>query len=101
MTTLDPGTVDLDAVRDKIDAYKALDDQIKILTETKASLRRDIEIALGDNEIGKLDGHTVVTWKRNAKTRRFDKKAFERAHPEIAEEFTELVEGNRVFKVVE
>lgn len=41
MTTLDPGTVDLDAVRDKIDAYKALDDQIKILTETKASLRRD------------------------------------------------------------
>lgn len=101
MTTTEPGTVDLDAVRDKLDAYKALDAQIKVLTETKATLRTDIELALGDNEIGKLDGHTVVTWKHNAKTRRFNKTALAKDHPEIVEEYTELVEGNRVFKVVE
>lgn len=97
----DPNTIDLTAVRDQLDALKAIDAQIKVLADTKASLRADIEQALGDHEIGTLDGHTVVTWKRNSKTRYFDKAACAKAHPEIVEEFTSLREGNRVFKVVD
>lgn len=96
----EPNIVDLAEVQADLAAYKALDKQIKMLTEKQLEHRMSIEAAMGNNDVGKIDGFTVVTWKRNKKTSRFDKAAFEKAHPDIAEEFTELREGNRVFKVV-
>lgn len=97
----EPNTADLDQVRDKLDALKAVDAQIRALNETRASLQDDIKQALGDNEIGLVDGHVAVTWKRNAKTRYFNKTAMAKDHPALVDEYTELREGNRVFKVAE
>ncbi|MGW0039854.1 hypothetical protein [Gordonia sp. NPDC003376] len=99
MTTTEPHIVDLDAVRDQIDAIRAIDAQIKVLAETRASLRADVELALGDNEIGKLDGHTVATWK-HTKRNSLDQTALKRAHPEIVAEFMRATEV-RTFRVVE
>ena len=92
--------VNLDPVRGQITAYKAIDEQIKALTETRQALRVDIEDALGDNEIGVLDGKTVVTWRHSKKPERFDLTAFRKAYPELAAEFTTVREAPRVFKVL-
>lgn len=97
----EPNTVDLDAVRDKIDALKVVDAQLRALTETKASLQNDIKAVLGDNEVGTVDNQVAVIWKRNAKTRFFNKKALEAERPEIVERYTELREGNRPFKLAD
>lgn len=100
-TTTEPGTVDLGLVRDDIAALKAIDAQLKTLTDLKAVMQTKIKEALGDNEIGVVDGRPAVTWKRNAKTKYFNKAALTERYPEIVEEFTELREGNRVFRVVD
>lgn len=92
--------VNLDPVRGQITAYKAIDEQIKALTETRQALRVDIEDALGDNETGVLDGKTVVTWRHSKKPERFDLTAFRAAHPQLAAEFTTVREAPRVFKVL-
>lgn len=87
----DPNTVDLDQVRDQIDALRFVEAQIKTLTETKSSLQNDIKQVLGDNEIGVLDGKTVVTWTRS-KRNALDQKALRAARPEIVAEFTTATE---------
>lgn len=97
----DPNTVDLNQVRDQIDALKIVEAQIKALTETKTSLQNDIKAVLGDNEIGVLDGAVAVIWKHNAKTRYFNKAALAKDHPALVDEYTELREGNRPFKLAD
>lgn len=83
----EPNTVDLDQVRDQVDALKFIEAQIKSLTETKTALQNDIKAALGDNEIGILDGHTIVTWK-HTKRRALDQKALKAALPDVVAEYT-------------
>lgn len=96
----EPNTVDLTPdVAAAIAGYQYVAEQIKSLEETKANLRADIERALGDNEIGRVNGLVAVTWKRNKKTEKFNKAALAKDHPALVAEYTELVDGNRVFKV--
>lgn len=95
----DPNTVDLSALRGQIAAYKAIDAQMKVLADNKATLRADIEQALGDHEIGQLDGHTVATWKRS-KRNALNQSALRKDHPELVAEYTTATEV-RTFKVVE
>lgn len=87
----DPNTVDLDQVRDQIDALTFVEAQIKALTETKASLQADIKQALGDNEIGVLDGEPVVTWKRTKRTA-LDQRALKADHPELVAQYMTATE---------
>lgn len=65
----------------------------------ETSARDAIEEALGAEEIGELDGATVVTWTTHKK-RQLQQKAMREAFPELVEEFTELVEA-RTFKMVD
>lgn len=97
----EPNTVDLAAVRDHIAALKTVEAQLRALNETKASLQNDIKAALGDNEVGTVDNQVAVTWKRNAKTRFFNKSALAKDHPALVDEYTELREGNRPFKLAD
>jgi hypothetical protein len=64
----------------------------KILEQTApydemiAALTERIQQALGDAEVGRIDGRDVVTWKRSS---RFDSDAFlAQTDPEIAAAFT-------------
>lgn len=89
----------LDEIGDKIAAYRATDDQIKVLQDLKSTLRADIETALGDAEVGTVAGEPVITYKfgkRNA----LDQRALKRAHPEIWASFVAPSE-TRTFRVVE
>lgn len=98
-TTHEPNSVDLDGVRDQIDAIKTLNAQIKALTDVRDTLRKDVEIALGDNEIGQLDGHTVATYKF-VKSNRLNQRALKEKMPEVWASFAEPSESRR-FVVVD
>ena len=87
----EPNTVDLDAVRQQIAALKVVDAQLRALTETKASLQNDIKAVLGDNEVGQLDGTTVVTFKRT-KRNALDQKALKAAEPELFAQYMAATE---------
>ena len=87
----EPNTVDLAAVRDHIAALKTVEAQLRALNETKASLQNDIKAALGDNEVGQLDGATVVTWTRT-KRNALDQKALKAAEPELFAQYMAATE---------
>ncbi len=87
----EPNTVDLDSVRDALDALKVVDAQLRALNETKASLQNDVKAALGDNEVGTLDGTTVVTWTRT-KRNALDQKALRAEQPDIVAQYTTATE---------
>lgn len=87
----EPNTVDLAAVRDHIAALKTVEAQLRALNETKASLQNDIKAALGDNEVGQLDGTTVVTWTRT-KRNALDQKALKAAEPELFAQYMAATE---------
>lgn len=89
---------DLSSVRAAVEVVrwaKAEEAKLKALvTEHRAA----IEEALGDDEQGTLDGEIVITWASHKK-RQLDQSALREAHPELVEEYTNLVEA-RQFKVV-
>lgn len=91
-------TRDLGSIRADIDAYRAVDAQIKALQDTKAQLRTTIEQALGDSEIGTLDGENTVTWKFS-KRRSLDQAALKKEHPELVARYVTTTEV-RTLKVL-
>lgn len=90
---------DLTPVAAELQAYRELDAQIKALKEIQSTLRGRIEDALGDHELGLVDGEPAAMYKF-IKSRRFDQKAFAKAHPQLAAEFVTVTESRR-FKVVD
>jgi hypothetical protein len=63
---------------------KILDDAIAPLDEMIAALTERIQQALGDAEVGRLDGREIV---RYTYVRKFDAAKFKANEPEIAAEF--------------
>jgi hypothetical protein len=59
--------------------------------------RAAIEEAMGEDEIGEVDGKIVVTWRHN-KSRRFNQKQHKEDQPACHESFMQTSEG-RTFKV--
>lgn len=78
--------VDLEPVAEHVAAIRHCKEQIAALEAEMARYRRAVEDALGDNEIGILNGRIAVTW-RHLKRRGLDTKALRRRHPEIYELF--------------
>ena len=90
---------DLTPVAADLAAYRELDTQIKALKEIQATLRGRIEDAMGDHELGLIDGEPAAMYKF-VKSRRFDQKAFKAAHPDLAAEYVTVSESRR-FTVVD
>lgn len=57
-------TAAIDTVATYIDTYRALEKQIKDLVDMRDNVRREIEAALGDNQIGTVQGRRVVSYRR-------------------------------------
>ncbi len=91
--------VDLDSVRDHVQILKWAKARIAEVKELEKNARDAIEEALGDNEIGQLDGETVITWTTHKK-RQFQQAKMKEDHPDLVEAYTELVEA-RQFKLVD
>lgn len=90
---------DLESVRGAIEILRMCKTNASKLKELETSARDAIEEAMGEEEIGKLDGEVVITWT-HSKRRQFQQKKMAEEHPEIAVEFTELTE-TRTFKLVD
>jgi predicted phage-related endonuclease len=60
--------------------------ELEVLGKREDFVKAQICNALGENEIGLVDGAEVVTWKTSKRTS-FDTKRFEQDHPALAEKY--------------
>lgn len=63
----------------------------------KEELEAKIKIGFGDAEAISYGGQTLATWKASKESAKFDSKAFCKAHPDLAQEFTKVTPGSRRF----
>jgi predicted phage-related endonuclease len=66
-----------------IELYKKTQAEIKVLEEKVAAAKEKIQEALGENEVGLIDGSVVVRWTKVTSTRLDMKKAREVLDPKI------------------
>ena len=76
---------------------KAVKDELAAIEEKKASLEEKIKMGFGDAEAISYAGQTLATWKAPKPSSKFDAKAFQSAHPDLAKEFTIPTQGARRF----
>ena len=76
----------LDAIKAHIDILVHCRNKQAELGQMIEKSRAAIEEALGDDEIGTLNGEPVIRW-RHQKVTHLDQKALKEAHPEIVAEF--------------
>lgn len=69
------------------------------LKEIEAAARAMIEDAIGDDEVGTVDGKVVVTFK-HIKSNRLDQGLLKSLHPDVYED-CKAVGESRAFKVAE
>ena len=87
------------------DIFKAYNDlkqvkkELSALDERKEELEGRIKVCFGDAEAISYGGQTLATWKSNKDSEKFDAKAFQAAHPDLAREFTKTVSGARVLRL--
>jgi putative phage-type endonuclease len=82
------------------EAYKQLKDvrkELDAIEERKSSLEETIKMAFLDAEALSYGGETIATWKAPKASAKFDAKAFQAAHPDLAKEFTTMQQGARRF----
>lgn len=85
--------------RNTIYDLKTLKEKIKQLEEEEAQLTERLKLALGDAEALVYLGEPMVTWKTSKDSISFDSKAFQKAHPDIYQQFTITKPGTRRFIV--
>lgn len=75
---------------------KGIRQQIKELEAEKAEFERILKDHMREHStlLG-ADGSTLATWKRSKEGRRFDEKAFAKAHPDLHQEFVTPKPGAR------
>lgn len=88
-----------DDIYTAVNDLKALKGQIAQLDEQKDSLEEKIKLGFGDAEAISYGGQTIATWKAPKPSEKFDAKAFAKAHPDLAKEFTAPYQGARRFLI--
>lgn len=88
-----------DDIYTTVNDLKALKEQIAQLDEQKESLEEKIKLGFGDAEAISYGGQTIATWKAPKPSEKFDAKAFAKAHPDLAKEFTAPYQGARRFLI--
>jgi predicted phage-related endonuclease len=83
-----------------LELYKKTQAEIKALEEKASTAKEKIQEALGDNEVGTLDGSPVVRWTKVTSTRLDMKKAREVLDPKILE-FLSSESTSRRFTLVD
>ncbi len=71
--------------------------EIKALEEREAALEETIKMAFGDAEALSYGGDTIATWKAPKPSLKFDAKAFQADHPNLAKPYTKETLGSRRF----
>lgn len=68
MTTTQAPPVSLDSLRDHLNAYSLAAAEIEKWKTVQAQARAAIEQALGEAEVGTIDGQRAVTWTHSERT---------------------------------
>ncbi len=76
------GQVRLDEIKSILDVYAFAQERISHFEGVRDAARAEIEEALGNAEIGTVDGVAKITWKRG-KTRRLDQRMLKERFPEV------------------
>lgn len=85
---------------DVYEAYRKLKgvrEEIKALEEREEELEGQLKMCFEDAEALTYGGETIATWKAPKPSPKFDAKAFQAAHPDMAQQFTHTVQGSRRF----
>lgn len=85
---------------DVMEAYSQLKDvraEISKLEEQKEALEAKLKMGFGDAEAISYGGNTLATWKAGKDSEKFDAKAFQADHPELAKQYTKSVKSSRRF----
>lgn len=90
---------DLESLRWAVESLRWIKERKAELKTLEEQARDAIEVALGDNDAGTLDGHDVVTWKSH-KQSRLDQQALKKALPDVYESFRKTIEVRR-FELVD
>lgn len=91
-------SVSLDHIKAHVDILAFAKRKQAELNEMVERSRAAIEEALGENEIGTLDGEPAIRWGHQ-KVNRLNQKALKDEHPEIVAEYTEA-HAQRRFEVL-
>jgi putative phage-type endonuclease len=92
-------TVSLFGYEDKIRAYLELDAQIAELERRRDALKQEIQLALGDAELGRVQGY-LVEWKTQVR-HNLDTNRLKKEQPEIYERYLKPAQTVRIFKIKE
>lgn len=82
------------------EAYQQLKDvrkEIDALEERKETLENTIKMAFEDAEALSYGGDTIATWKAPKPSAKFDAKAFQAEHPDLAKPYIQTTQGARRF----
>lgn len=79
-----PTPTDLESLRWAVELLRFAKERKAELKTLEDQARDAIEQALGDNEIGVLDGHVAVTWKTHTQNR-LDQQTLKKTFPDIYE----------------
>ena len=80
---------------DVIDKLREVKQQMKEMDDTKTQLEDAVKVFFADAEALTFEGKTIATWKAPKASNKFDAKAFEEAHPDMAAQFVKQVQGAR------
>jgi hypothetical protein len=94
-------SVDLDAVRGWIDVLRAIKERRAALDELEAKARGHVEAALGDREVGTINGRPEVRWSYTKGRKSIDVTRLRKELPAVAAEYTTTGEPGRRFEVLE
>ena len=71
--------------------------ELKALEEREAALEETIKMAFADAEALSYGGDTIATWKAPKASLKFDAKAFQADHPDLAKPYMKESQGARRF----
>lgn len=91
------GHVDLDDVANYVTALRDVRRRMTELREVEEMLVEQIKQRMGDAPEAHIGGVPVIRWAWTKPVRRFDRKAFAAAHPDLDAEYTVTGEPSRRF----
>lgn len=86
-----------DEIFDAYNSLKGVKEELKALEARQEELEQKIKLAFMDAEAITYGGQTIATWKAPKPSKKFDAKAFQAAHPDLAEPFIHPTQGSRRF----
>ncbi|MGN0237580.1 MAG: YqaJ viral recombinase family protein [Lepagella sp.] len=86
-----------DEIYDTYVELKNVKKEIDLLEERQVTLEERIKRVFGDAEGLSYGGETIATWKAPKPSLKFDAKAFQKEHPDIAKPYLQSYQGSRRF----